>query len=283
MSAISLQVDVLLGEQHDVVDGWQLLERGWSRRQVDAALRGMTRAFRDVCARGDLTEPGWFMAAALSMGPTGRISHLSALQLIELRPFKPGGIHVSHTGGGRAQRDGLILHRRDYDEHWTYKNIPCVSPTRALAEADLEPHELYRALDIAQRRGIPVNDQILSLKDVVRLRRTVKGLTRSEAEAKFILLCHEWGLPLPLVNHHLNGFETDFHWPDLGLVVEVDGWEHHREKRQFTTDRHRGLVHRANGYEVIRISADHVYDEPALILDALAPQTFGGPWSRSSR
>jgi very-short-patch-repair endonuclease len=36
-------------------------------------------------------------------------------------------------------------------------------------------------------------------------------------------------------------------------------------------DRYRGLVHRANGYEVVRISADHVYDEPQLVLDALVP------------
>ena len=269
MSAISFQVDVLLAEQHEVLAGWQLLERGWSRRQVDAALRGMTRVFRDVCTRGDLTELGWYMAAALSMGPTGRISHLSALHLIELRPFKPGDIHVAHAGGGRAQRDGLILHRRTHDERWTYKNIPCVSPTRALAEAGLEPHELYRALDLAEQRGVAIDHPSLPLNDVVRLKQAIHGRTRSEAEAKFILLCHDHGLPLPQVNQHLNGYETDFHWPELQLVVEVDGFEHHRERPQFNNDRYRGLTHRANGYEVVRISADHVYDEPDLILRAL--------------
>ena len=268
MSTISFQVDVLLSEQHEVVAGWQLLERGWSRRQVDAALRGMRRVHRDVCTRSDLTELGWYMAAALSMGPTGRISHLSALQLVELRPYKPGDIHVSHAGGGRGRRDGLILHRRTHDEQWRYKNIPCVSPARALAEADLKPHELYRALDLAEHRGIPLS---LPLNAVVRLQRTIRGRTRSEAEAKFILHCHDAGLPLPLVNQHLNGFETDFHWPELRLVVEVDGWEHHKERPNFNGDRYRGLVHRANGYEVVRISADHLYDEPHLILDALAP------------
>jgi very-short-patch-repair endonuclease len=52
-------------------------------------------------------------------------------------------------------------------------------------------------------------------------------------------------------------------------VVEVDGWEHHRERPQFNDDRYRGLVHRARGWEVIRVSADHVYDEPGLVLGAL--------------
>lgn len=103
-----------------------------------------------------------------------------------------------------------------------------------------------------------------------KLQRRVKGRTRSDTEARFLFLLHEHGLELPLVNHHLNGFETDFHWPGRRLVVEVDGFEHHRERRNFNEDRRRGLVHRASGYEVVRISADHVYDEPRLILDALA-------------
>jgi very-short-patch-repair endonuclease len=33
----------------------------------------------------------------------------------------------------------------------------------------------------------------------------------------------EAGLPLPLTKQMVNGFEVDFYWPDLGLVVETDG------------------------------------------------------------
>lgn len=267
MNDHALQVRVLASTQHDVVATWQLA--GLSANQLREALRGLRRVHRGVCALGDLTELGWYMAAALSMGPTGRISHLSALQLMELRPVKPGDIHVTHGGGGRSRRDGLALHRCAHDERWSYKNVPTVSPTRALIESNLKPHELYRALDIAERRGISVDHRALPSKDVVRLHGTTRGLTKSEAEALFVWRCHEWGLPLPLVNQYLNGFETDFHWPDLRLVVEVDGWEHHKEKPQFTTDRYRGLIHRANGYEVVRISADHVYDEPDLVRGAL--------------
>ena len=89
MSALSVQVDVLLSQQHRAVAGWQLLARGWRRSQVDAALRGMRRVYRDVCAPGDLTELGWFMASALAMGPTAAISHVSALMLLGLRPYAP--------------------------------------------------------------------------------------------------------------------------------------------------------------------------------------------------
>jgi very-short-patch-repair endonuclease len=51
--------------------------------------------------------------------------------------------------------------------------------------------------------------------------------------------------------------------------VEVDGFEHHKERDRFNNDRYRGLVHRVNGWEVVRVSADHVYDEPKLVLGAL--------------
>lgn len=52
--------------------------------------------------------------------------------------------------------------------------------------------------------------------------------------------------------------------------MEVDGYEHHRDKPNFDDDRHRGLVHEAAGDHLIRISAD-VYDRQSLILKALAP------------
>lgn len=95
------------------------------------------------------------------------------------------------------------------------------------------------------------------------------GCTRSDTEARLLFLLDEHGFPLPQVNQILNGYETDFHWPDRRVVVEIDGFEHHRDKPNFDSDRHRGLVHRAAGFEVIRISADHVYDRQKLVLAAL--------------
>ena len=268
MSTLLGRIEDFARGQHDVVAVWQLQQQRWKEGQIKAGLQGLRRVFRGVCALGDLTELGWYMAAALSGGPGAVVSHLSALRLMELRPMKAGDIHVTlPRRGGTIARDGVVYHRpRIPPEVWDYKKVPVASPSRALVDADLKPHELYRALDLAEERRIHLT---LPLNDVVRLHQTVHGRTRSEAEALFVWRCHEWGFPLPQVNQYLNGFETDFHWPELRLVVEVDGWEHHKEKPQFTTDRHRGLVHRASGYEVVRISADQVYDEPALIRSAL--------------
>jgi very-short-patch-repair endonuclease len=77
------------------------------------------------------------------------------------------------------------------------------------------------------------------------------------------------------VNTRLNGYETDFHWPQAKLVVEVDGWEYHEERAQFEEDRRRGLDHRAAGWEVIRVSAWQVFSEQgrvaAAVRSALVP------------
>jgi very-short-patch-repair endonuclease len=35
------------------------------------------------------------------------------------------------------------------------------------------------------------------------------------------------GLPSPLSKQIVNGWEVDFYWPDLGLVVETDGLRYH--------------------------------------------------------
>lgn len=150
MNALRGRVDDFGYRQHGVVAGWQLLADGLSRGQVDTALRGLRRAFRDVCAVGDLTELGWYMAAALAMGPSGAISHATALMLMGLRPFKPFDLHVSHTGGHRASREGLVPHRRRAPfDTWTWAGIPLTTPTQSLRDADLPPHELYRALERA--------------------------------------------------------------------------------------------------------------------------------------
>jgi hypothetical protein len=256
----------LASTQHDVVAVWQLQRIGMKPGQIQAALRGLRRIHRGVCALGALTDLGWFMAAALAMGPTGVVSHSSALMLLKLRPYQQKDIHVSFTGGGREPREGLTPHRRTTLDWGHVGPIPVTSPTQSLRDADLQPHELYRALEEAEERRYLLT---LPLNDVVRLKQAVRGRTRSDAEARFLLLCHDHGLPLPLVNHHLNGIETDFHWPDRRLVVEVDGWEYHKERPQFEEDRRRGLVHAAAGYTVVRASALQVEHAPHLVAGAV--------------
>ena len=272
MNTMRGRVVDLCKRQHGVAAWWQLRRAGLSKGQIDAATRGLRRIFRGVCAIGELTEDGWLMAATLAMGPGAAISHSTAVMLHGLRPYQPYRIHVSVPGrAGRAERMAIVVHKPQEVRFERLRGLPITSPTQSLKDADLQPYELYRALEEAEERNSHLT---LPLNDVVRLKQAVHGRTRSDAEARFILLCHEHKLPLPLVNHQLNGIEADFHWPYARLVLEVDGWEWHRERARFEEDRRRELVHAAAGYQVIRASGLQVFETPDLVVRAVAPSVL---------
>ena len=77
--------------------------------------------------------------------------------------------------------------------------------------------QLLRAVDAAAgRRG------------VARLRALIDGerqprRTRSAPERRLLNAIVGAGLPAPLANHAVGGWEADLYWPGHGLVVEVDG------------------------------------------------------------
>ena len=256
--------------QHGVFSVWQL-RRWFSRGQVERWLLDARppRVHRGVY--GVPAEPwGRYMAAALALGPAAAIAQISGVRLWGMRdPDPEEAIHVAVPGrGGRERRDGVVIHRPMRVPKAHRHGIPVTTPTQCLKNADLQPHELYRALEQAERLWLPV-DHLALPGPAAALRRRVSGVTRSDAEARFVLLCHDERLPLPLVNHRLNGILTDFHWPDRRVVLEVDGFEFHKERPQFEEDRRRGLVHRAAGYEVIRVSALQVQNTPELVVAAL--------------
>ena len=267
MNASRGRVRDIAERQRGAVARWQLRRLGLTEAEAKAALRGLPRVFRGVCAVEPLDDLGWLVAATLAGGPGAAISHLTAAQLLGLRPWEPGPIHVSiPRGGGRSARDGLVIHRRLRFESGTKDGVSVTSPSQTLRDAGLLPHQLYRAIEEAEKRRYPLTRPLDPIFD---LRRSVRGRTRSEAEARFIVLCHERGLTLPRVNHHLNGFESDFHWRAARLVAEVDGFEFHKDRRQFETDRRRGVAHRIAGYEVVRFSALQVFNEPDTVIAAL--------------
>ena len=107
------------------------------------------------------------------------------------------------------------------------------------------------------------------LERAIELHRMGSAGTKSGAEDAFLRLVAE---DEPLVNMGLLGFEVDFHWPDRGLVVEVDGGQHGREAA-VRVDDGRDLVLRDAGWTVLRFSDREVYERPSdvrALLDAVA-------------
>jgi very-short-patch-repair endonuclease len=95
-------------------------------------------------------------------------------------------------------------------------------------------------------------------------------LTDSELERRFLALVRSAGLPRPATGQVVNGYRVDFHWADLGLIVETDGLRYHRTPSQQTRDRQRDQAHAAEGLTTLRFTHAQVCFEPSEVVDVLA-------------
>jgi very-short-patch-repair endonuclease len=137
---------------------------------------------------------------------------------------------------------------------------------RAVNEADrldlVDPETLRNALgDYRGERGVA---RMRTLLD----RRTFR-LTRSELERHFLPVASQAGLPVPLTKQMVNGFEVDFLWPDLHLVVETDGLRYHRTPAQQARDRVRDQAHLAAGFIPLRFTHWQVRHERRYVRETL--------------
>ncbi len=221
-------------------------------------------------ARRDLAAEA---AAILSAPPGSVLSHLTAARLWSLLPLEgaPGEVSVlipSSTGQRRAR---LSVHRTVLAGRVArcfVQRLPVTDPTQTLLDLGplLTRRECERALDEALARGLvtlatlrraadlnprrPAVGLLLDLCDV----RTTSTITRSEAEERLLSLVREAGLPQPRVNARLHGFTVDFHWPQAGLVVELDGYKWHVSRSAFDRDRRKDATMVAHGLEMLRLT-----------------------------
>jgi very-short-patch-repair endonuclease len=136
----------------------------------------------------------------------------------------------------------------------------------AINEADkrdlIDPEALrFVIAERGGRPGVPLLREILD-------RRTFT-LTRSTLERLFLPIARKAGLPLPNTRVWLNGFEVDFYWPDLGLVVETDGLRYHRTPSQQARDRVRDQAHMRAGLTPLRFTHAQIRYEQAHVVAVL--------------
>jgi REase_MTES_1575 len=215
------------------------------------------------------------------------LSHAAAGALWELRASAAVIVDVTVPRTGRRKRPGLRIHRpRALPAHevTTHDRIRVTTPARTILDlaATLQRRPLERLLDSAE------NARLTDVASVVALARAHAGhrgagrllaaldthtpgttLTKSELEERFLALCRANGLPAPLVNESVNGFEVDFAFPNARLIVETDGWSWHRTRHAFERDRHRDAVHARAGYRTIRFTDTQLRHDPQAVVATL--------------
>lgn len=102
------------------------------------------------------------------------------------------------------------------------------------------------------------------------LDRDTFRLSDTELEVLFRPIAAAAGLPHPETKIWVNGFEVDFHWPTLGLLVETDGWRYHRTPSAQARDALRDQTHTASGLTTLRFSHRQIKYDPDHVLAILS-------------
>ncbi|HET9592055.1 MAG TPA: DUF559 domain-containing protein [Solirubrobacterales bacterium] len=225
------------------------------------------------------------MAAVLACGGRAMLSHHSAAALWGFGSEKKGVIDVSVHRHCKVRQPGIRV--RDRAGLWTRdigsrRGIPVTQPVKTLLDIALELPEnrLERAINDADKREV-IDPELLreALNDhagepgIRPLRQILDKHTfrLSDDELELLLrpLAAAAGLPTPLTKVIVNEFEVDFYWPDLGLVVETDGWRYHRTPATQTRDALRFQTHTAAGLIPLRFSHWQVKYERDHVLNIL--------------
>lgn len=276
----------LARQQHGVVGRRQLLEAGWSEKEIHGRMRTgrLHRLHAGVYAVGHGIVPreGRWLAAALACGEGAVLSHWSAAALWLIRPNSKRRIDVAvpHPSRSTAQ---------------IYRHISAVAPDERTEKAGIAVTTVPRTiLDLAATEPSSVVEGLLreaeyrrlydrlSLWDLLKrypgrrgVRRVRAALERLEEgsgrrhsplEERFAAFLRHHRLPAPRFNDWIalggRRFQVDCHWPGTTQIVELDGWQGHGTRSAFREDRTRDRILRVAGYSATRITWGQLDDEP---------------------
>jgi len=278
----------LAGRQHGVVARRQLLALGFNAREIEHRVgRGRLHlVMRGVYAVGwpQMTQERHWMAAVLACGDRAVLSHRSAAALWNIGTERNGIVDISVTRRAELKRPGLHVRGRpslSTTDTVTRDGIPVTSLTQTLLDlaTELPERRVERAINEADKRNF-VDPETLRVELDGRagepgapllcclLDKRTLCLSDSDLEILFRPIAMEAGLPLPLTKQMLNGFEVDFYWPDLGLVVETDGLRYHRTPSTQARDAQRDRAHTLAGMIPLRFTHYEIkYEHPKVAAE----------------
>jgi hypothetical protein len=278
----------LARRQHGVVAVGQLRALGFDRDAVARRLQSgrLHRLYRGVYAVGHTVIPreGRWLAAVLACGDGAALSHRSAAALWGIRPSAAArtDVTVSHTSGVRSSaRIAVHRSRRPY-ETLTRDRIRVTTPGQTLADLAmaLPRRALEKVVELAEvlRLNVAVPE---NHPGALRVREAaghaLPMTTRSPLEDAFLELCDAHGIPRPLVNITVEGYEVDFCWPADRLIVETDGYEHHGARAAFARDRARDAQLTARDWRVVRFTDPQVRGEAASVAEVVMAARNSAP------
>jgi very-short-patch-repair endonuclease len=288
--------------QRGLVSRAQMVAAGISDDAVDRLSRKshLHRRHRGVYAVGH-TAPAPLAdetAALLACGDHAVLSHYTAALVHRLIPRGDGQIHVTIRGRHGPSPSGVKVHRTrslSRGDVRPTQRLPVTSPLRtvfdlaatadlAIAERAAEEALTQRMLSEAQLRKRVADLNSRGRRTRVRAMLDAfkePGITKSKAERRFRSLLRAAQLPQPQTNVWLHGYSVDCYWPELGIVVEVQGYRFHSGRRAFERDTRKAAKLTAAGLGVSYVTWLQMENEPFAVVGRVA-QTLAQAAARAT-
>jgi hypothetical protein len=276
----------IAARQHGLVSTEDLRAAGLNSSAVSKRrARGLLhRIHRGVYAVGHaaLSREARWLAAVFAAGQGAALSHLAAAELWRIARMR-GPITV--VAPRKVRIEGIRVHRcnhLDPRDVTIRDGIPVTTVARTIVDlaetqtVERLTHVMHEAdywgrLDLdavrecaarlSGRHGLTVLEEAIG--------EYLKGSagTKSDKEDMFhALLGNE--VPKPIANVKVLGHEVDAYWPELRLIVEVDGPGHERPRAR-RRDRKRDRELHAAGYVVLRFTDVEIEQQPDTVRATL--------------
>ncbi|MGN6870896.1 MAG: type IV toxin-antitoxin system AbiEi family antitoxin domain-containing protein [Solirubrobacteraceae bacterium] len=276
VDAVERAIAVVAGRQHGYITRAQLLVIGVR----PGAIKYRVEAGRLVPVHAGVYAVGYVRrtpearacAAVLACGEKAALSHGSAASLWGFNKHWDIPFHV--TAPSIRIREGIKVHRcrtlarRDITRQL---GIRVTSPARTVLDnaPRLSGKRLSRFVNDALRTPylhVPDLADVLNRSPIhpgtKRVLPFVRQPTNSPLEDDFLEFAKRYGLPTPVTNTHLLGYEIDVLYPRERVIVEIDGYRFHSDRDSFERDRKRDVVMLAADYVTVRITDERMEHEP---------------------
>lgn len=227
----------------------------------------------------------------LACGDDAVLSHDSAAALWGLRPWPK---RQEITAPQQRHRPGILSHRSTTltsDDVTVHYGIPVTAPVRTLC--DIAPRrtddDLLEAVDDARLATYltptGLDELLLRCPRLSRLVDPDSGPTRSRLERAFKRFATKYDLPHYRLNVKLHGYEVDVVFDAERLIVELDGWIFHRDRKSHDENRERDTHLKDHGYDTIRITSKRLGEREAARLHRILRnqrqigRALGSGWS----
>ena len=214
-------------------------------------------------------------AAVLACGPGALLAHRSGLGLWGFEDRWAEPLHVVVAGDRR--RPGIVIHKArglTRADVRTHMGIRVTSVARALLDCapDLSRRRLTRIAADARRQGTLGPNQLADVVErfpyhpgraaLLPLVSVSGPPARSGFEDCFPDFCARSGLPQPLMNMRICGYEVDAFFALEGVIVELDGWAFHNDHQAFEDDRLRDVDTLVAGLVTVRLTWERYTQQP---------------------